>query len=138
MLVHATTVDIAGLGVLILGAPGAGKSDLALRLIADGALLVADDQTDVDLRGEEVWATAPVKIAGLIEGRGVGIVPVAIKRATRVVLAVELVALPERMPERRGWSLPGSAVRIPLIEISPFEASAPAKLRFALSQFQAL
>ena len=42
MLVHATALDIAGLGVLILGTSGAGKSDLALRLILDGALLVAD------------------------------------------------------------------------------------------------
>ena len=45
MLVHATTIDIAGLGVLVMGASGSGKSDLALRLIAAGALLVADDQT---------------------------------------------------------------------------------------------
>ena len=134
MLVHATTLDIASLGVLILGASGTGKSDLALRLIADGALLVADDQTSIDVRGGELWATSPAKIAGLIEARGVGIVPVAIKLGTRLVLAVEFAALPARMPEWRSWSLPGVAVGIPLIELSPFEASAPAKLRFALSQ----
>lgn len=133
MLVHATTVDIAGLGVLILGASGSGKSDLALRLIADGALLVADDQTAVDLRGDALRASAPEKIKGLIEARGVGIVPAAIKRATRLVLAVQLTAKPERMPERRTWSLPGAAVAIPLLELDPFEASAPAKLRFALA-----
>ena len=80
MLVHATTLDIAGLGVLILGASGVGKSDLALRLIADGALLVADDQTLVEARGDELWATAPATIAGLIEARGVGIVPTGIKK----------------------------------------------------------
>jgi serine kinase of HPr protein (carbohydrate metabolism regulator) len=134
MLVHATTVDIAGLGVLLLGASGAGKSDFALRLIGEGALLIADDQTSIDLRGDEPWATSPAKITGLIEARGVGIVPAAIKLATRLALAVELATAPERMPERRSWSLPGVGVRIPLIELSPFEASAPAKLRFALSQ----
>jgi serine kinase of HPr protein (carbohydrate metabolism regulator) len=134
MLVHATTLDIAGLGVLILGGSGAGKSDLALRLIADGALLVADDQTDVEARGNELWARAPEKITGLIEARGVGIVPAAIKRASRLALAVQLADAPERMPERRTWSLPGSGVQIPLIELSPFEASAPAKLRLAVSQ----
>jgi serine kinase of HPr protein (carbohydrate metabolism regulator) len=133
MLVHATTVDIAGFGVLILGVPGAGKSDLALRLIADGALLVADDQTAIEVRGGELWATAPGKIAGLIEARGVGIVSAATKRGTRLALAVQLSAAPERMPESRAWSLPGSAVAIPLIELAPFEASAPAKLRFALA-----
>lgn len=138
MLVHATTVDIAGLGVLILGPSGAGKSDLALRLIADGALLVADDQTDVELRHDELWASAPEKIVGLIEARGIGIVPVAIKRATRLALAVEMVAAPARMPEQRTWSLPGHNAAIPLIELGPFEASAPAKLRFALSQLPTL
>ena len=133
MLVHATTVDIAGLGVLILGAPGAGKSDLALRLIAEGALLVADDQTVIEMRGDEIWASAPEKIAGLVEARGLGIVPAATKRATRLVLAVQLTALPARMPERRTWALPGAGAQIPLIELSPFEASAPAKLRLALA-----
>jgi serine kinase of HPr protein (carbohydrate metabolism regulator) len=133
MLVHATTVDIAGLGVLILGDSGAGKSDLALRLIADGALLVADDQTLIDARGDELWASAPQKIAGLVEARGIGIVPAAIKTATRLRLAVQLSNAPERMPERRTWSLPGAGGRIPLIELSPFEASAPAKLRLALA-----
>lgn len=133
MLVHATTIDIAGCGVLILGASGAGKSDLAVRLIADGALLVADDQTLVEVRGGELWASAPEKIAGLVEVRGVGIVPAAIKRATRLRLAVQLSNAPERMPERRTWSLPGAEPWISLIELNPFEASAPAKLRFALA-----
>lgn len=132
MLVHATTVDVAGLGVLILGASGAGKSDLALRLIADGAMLVADDQTQLNVRGDELWASAPEIIAGLIEVRGVGIVPVAIKRATRLRLVVHLCDAPERMPERSTWSFPGTEPQIPLIELNPFEASAPAKLRFAL------
>jgi serine kinase of HPr protein (carbohydrate metabolism regulator) len=134
MLVHATTLDIAGLGILILGDSGAGKSDLALRLVADGALLVADDQTLIETRGDEIWARAPDNIAGLIEARGVGIVPTATKRATRLALTVQLTTAPERMPERRAWSLPGAGPQIPLIELNPFEASAPAKLRLALAE----
>jgi hypothetical protein len=46
---------------------------------------------------------------------------------------VDLGEAGERMPERRTWSLPGSPVSIPLIVLNPFEASAPAKLRFALA-----
>jgi serine kinase of HPr protein (carbohydrate metabolism regulator) len=133
MLVHATTLDIAGLGVLLLGASGAGKSDLALRLIAEGALLVADDQTQVEVRRHELWAAAPAAISGLIEARSVGIVPAPLKASTQLVLAVDLGEAGERMPERRTWSLPGSPVSIPLIVLNPFEASAPAKLRFALA-----
>lgn len=135
MLIHATTVDVAGLGVLILGASGAGKSDLALRLIGEGALLVSDDQTDVQIAGARLRATAPSTIAGLIEIRGSGIAAAPVKRATLLALAVELVAgTPDRMPEARTWSLPGEAnPRIPLTAVVPFEASAPEKVRRALS-----
>jgi serine kinase of HPr protein (carbohydrate metabolism regulator) len=132
MLVHATTLDIAGLGILILGGSGAGKSDLALRLIAEGALLVSDDQTEIEVRGDGLWATAPSTIAGLIEARGVGIVRAPTKAASRLRLAVQLVEAVERMPEWRSWVLEGSGAGLPLVEINPFEASAPAKLRLAL------
>jgi HPr kinase/phosphorylase len=134
MLVHATTVDVAGLGVLIFGEPGAGKSDLALRLIAEGALLVADDQTEVDIVSDGLRARAPRTIAGLIEVRGLGIVPAPLKRATRLKLAVSLgFTMLERIPESRAWSLPGSAEpRIPLLALNAFEASATEKVRRAL------
>ena len=48
--IHATCVDVEGVGVLFLGAPGNGKSDLALRLIDGGARLVADDRANVIYR----------------------------------------------------------------------------------------
>lgn len=135
MLVHATTVDIAGCGVLIFGEPGAGKSDLALRLIGGGALLVADDQTLVEVVGDELRARAPATIAGLIEVRGLGIVKAATKGGTRLRLAVALVATtPERMPESRTWSLPENTnLGIPLLEVNAFEASAGEKVRQALT-----
>lgn len=133
MLVHATTIDIAGLGVLILGNPGAGKSDLAFRLIAEGALLVADDQTFVEIRNGTLRASAPARIEGLIEQRGIGILPAPMKRATTLRLAVALSETVERMPEARAWSLPnGQGPSISLLALNPFEPSAPAKLRGAL------
>ena len=134
VLVHATTVDIGGCGVLLMGASGAGKSDLALRLIAEGALLVADDQTVVEVMGDLLRASAPGTISGLIEVRGVGVVRAPVKAATRLSLAVRLVSsAPERMPEPGTWSLPGLArPSVPLVTLMPFEASAPAKLRRAL------
>ena len=90
MLVYATTLDLAGCGVLLLGESGAGKSDLALRLIADGALLVADDYTVVEVANDSLHASAPSPIVGLIEARGVGIVSAPVKRATILRLAVQL------------------------------------------------
>lgn len=135
MLVHATTVDISGCGVLLLGPSGAGKSDLALRLIADGALLVADDQTAIEMIDGYLRAAVPAIISGSIEVRGVGLVPAAVKTATRLRLAVQLVDVSrERMPEPGTWSLPGHPQpHVPLIALVPFEASAPAKLRCALA-----
>lgn len=134
MLVHATTVDVAGYGILIFGEPGAGKSDLALRLIAEGALLVADDQTEVEAAAGWLRARAPHAIAGLIEARGLGVVPAPQKRATVLRLAVSLIpGTAERMPESRTWSLPGQTdPRIPLIELHALEASAAEKVRRAL------
>ncbi|MGO4863291.1 HPr kinase/phosphorylase, partial [Campylobacter jejuni] len=63
-----------GVGVLIAGPSGSGKSDLALRLIDRGAVLVSDDYTLLHVEGGELHATAPVTIAGRIEVRGIGIV----------------------------------------------------------------
>jgi serine kinase of HPr protein (carbohydrate metabolism regulator) len=134
MLVHATTVDIAGLGVLILGDSGSGKSDLALRLIGGGALLVSDDQTELVIDGVRLKASAPRTIAGLIEIRGSGIGAAPLKRSTHLSLAIELVAgVPERMPEPRTWSLPGHEnPRIPMLALDGLAASAPEKVRHAL------
>lgn len=135
MLVHATTIDIASCGVLLLGEPGSGKSDLALRLIAEGAILVSDDQTDVEIVDGRLRACAPRLICGLIEMRGFGLVRTATTSATRLRLAVSLVMeTPPRMPEPGTWSLPDHAhPSLPLVELSPFEASATAKLRQALA-----
>jgi len=135
MLVHATTVDLAGCGVLLLGESGAGKSDLALRLIAEGALLVADDQTLVEIVEGALRASAPRIISGLIEVRGVGLRHAPVKAATRLHLAVHLASIvPERMPQPSAWSLPGSGQpNVPFVTLLPFEASAPAKLRRALA-----
>jgi HPr kinase/phosphorylase len=141
-LVHATCVAFRRRGrswraVLLRGPSGAGKSDLALRLIESGARLVADDQTELVRRGKSVIATAPARIAGLIEARGVGIVKLARDQLVAhapVVLLVDL-APPERierLPESARESLLG--VALPVLMLAPFEASASAKLSLALTR----
>jgi HPr kinase/phosphorylase len=129
LLLHATAVAIEGEAVLLRGPPGAGKSDLALRLIDAGGSLVADDQTLLWRAADRVLAGAPPVIAGLFEVRGVGIVRMPSSDAAPVFLIAELIAsgTVERMPEPRCESLLGVAV--PLIALAAFEASAAAKLR---------
>ena len=132
LLVHATAVAIDAGAVLLRGPPGCGKSDLALRLIDGGARLIADDQAALQREEDRVIVRAPAKIAGLIEVRGVGILRLDTFLEAPLALVVDLVpaAQVERLPEPRWETLLGLAV--PLIALAPFEASAAAKLRFAL------
>jgi HPr kinase/phosphorylase len=129
---HATTVEIAGAAVLLRGPSGSGKSDLALRLIDEGARLVADDRTLLRREGEILIASAPETIAGRIEVRGVGILEVPTVATAPVRLVVELVApdAVERLPEPSFAEYLG--ISLPLLAVAPFEASTPAKLRLAV------
>ncbi len=130
--VHGTSVALDGAGVLLRGPSGCGKSDLALRLIDQGAQLVADDQTELDLEGDEIAMTAPATIAGQIEVRGLGIlrVPSVSSAPLRVVVDLVPMASVERMPAPRACAMLGRSV--PLLALAPFEASVVAKLRLAL------
>jgi HPr kinase/phosphorylase len=134
MQIHASCIELAGLGVLLRGPSGSGKSDLALRLVDAGARLVADDRTDLALDHGTLIASAPQTIVGRIEIRGIGIVALPSVARTRVGLAVDLVGADdvERLPEARHCDYLG--VEIPLIALAPFEASAAAKLRLAARQ----
>jgi HPr kinase/phosphorylase len=135
LLLHATSVAIDGHAVLLRGAPGSGKSDLALRLIDAGARLIADDQSELSRRGDAIIVSAPAPIAGLIEVRGVGIVRLDVLAEAPVALIADLVPADkiERLPEPQTETILGLA--LPLIALSPFEPSASAKLRLALRAF---
>lgn len=107
---HATCVAVGPLGCLIVGASGRGKSALALRLIALGAELVADDRTMVRPYpgGDGVLATAPQNIRGRIEARGVGILRVPAREAVTVSLVVDLDQQEaKRLPEPHGYRVAG-------------------------------
>ena len=128
---HATCIAFDDLGVLLRGPSGSGKSDLALRAIADGARLVADDRVVLVRDGGSVVASAPKELFGMIEIRGVGIMRLAAADTARVALVADLVdpAAVERFPERRACELEG--ISLPWIALAAFEGSAVAKLRFA-------
>lgn len=137
-LVHGTCVAIGGNAVLLRGAPGSGKSDLALRLLGRvhlGARLVADDQVMLTRRGAALWAQAPAEIAGQMEVRGVGVVLMPALAEARLRLVLDLPApgakgAVPRMPEAAFCTIDG--VRLPLYPCLPFEASAPDKVALLL------
>ena len=132
--VHGTSVALGGDGILLRGPSGSGKSDLALRLIDEGGRLVADDQTELRLFGDDVSMAAPATIAGRMEVRGVGLLRVPAVASAPLRLVVDLVPSTstaiERLPEPQTCDYLDR--RFPLIQLAPFEASAPAKLRLAL------
>ena len=130
--IHATTVAIGGRGVLLTGASGAGKSDLALRLIDRGAMLVSDDYTVLTPRDGVLVATPPATIAGRIEVRALGIVDVPYRAQAPVALAIALGAEDERMPGPRRILL--ADIAVPQVTIDPYPASAPIKVEWALAR----
>ena len=127
---HATCVAIHGRAVLLEGPPGAGKSDLALRLIDRGAVLVSDDQTILIRSGTDLLARAPDTIAGRIEIRGLGILAMPHVGDVPVALIVQIDSPVERMPDRRMRRIAG--IDVPEIALEPFPASAPIKVELAL------
>ncbi|OYV41790.1 MAG: hypothetical protein B7Z80_00575 [Rhodospirillales bacterium 20-64-7] len=110
--------------VLLLGAPGAGKSDFLLRLIDAGFELVADDQVLV----ADGMASAPPSLAGLLEIRGLGIFRLPYRAAAPLRLAVELGVQPVRLPEPAIHAATG----LPLVTLDPAAPSAVARLGLAL------
>lgn len=118
--------------MLLRGPSGAGKSDLALRLIDGGARLVADDQTELVRDGDRILARPPETLAGRIEVRGIGIVEVPYLPSAPVVLVCDLVPPGDvvRLPGPVTTRLQG--VELSLLQLTPFEASAAAKLRLAV------
>ena len=106
LIVHATCVAVAGKGVLITGPSGSGKSGLALQLIAFGGQLVADDRTVLVARDGHLIASAPPAIAGMIEARGVGILPVPHLPEVQVKCCVDMSQEETaRLPEPQSTTL---------------------------------
>ncbi len=129
---HASCVAIGGKGVLLLGDSGAGKSDLALRLIDAGAMLVADDQAVIRLQGSELMVSPPEKLRGLIEARGVGILTLPHLPEIPLSLAVNLVKRDqqERLPEPAFFHCFDR--QVPLLSLYAFDPSVCAKIRLFL------
>jgi len=134
-IIDGTAVAFGTGALLLTGASGSGKSDLALRLIDAGARLIADDRVALILRDGKVLCRAPrdmpPALKGRIEARGIGIIPVAVAEGpVPLHWCVDLVRGPvERLPAAENRRFLG--IDVPLLRLDPFEASAVAKLRLA-------
>lgn len=137
MILHAGLIalrqDGGWQGVLIEGPSGAGKSDLALRLLDVGFRLVADDRVLVWRSGGRAWGRAPDSLHGLMESRGLGVLPCPSLAFVPIALAIRCAPSPdavERHPADETRDLPGGVV--PIRSLWPFDPAAPAKIRRAM------
>ena len=129
--IHASCVALSGAAVLLRGPPGAGKSDLALRLVDGGGMLVADDLCEIRREGGRLLADLPAAVEprfrGRIELRGIGFLTLPYAGATPLSLIADLV------PGGADGDSLGEAVylgvALPRIVLDPFQASAVARLR---------
>ena len=126
---HATTLDIKGVGVMLRGTSGVGKSECALALIERGHSLVADDLTVIKLLDErELMASSRLLNRGWMECRGIGIINIAemfgvksLRLEKRIDMVVSLQEwTPEAVEERTGleeqfYEIIG--LRVPHIEL---------------------
>jgi len=119
-------------GILIEGPSGSGKSDLALRALDAGYRLVADDRVLLWTSGGGLFGRAPEPLRDLMEVNGVDMARITALPLSQVCMVVRC-GHPERLPEPRFVEHLG--VRLPLVELDPREASAPAKLGRALAAF---
>ena len=131
-----TCVEVEGLGVLLRGPTGSGKSDLALRLIDRGALLIADDFTELSIEKSNLIAQAPKTIRDLLEIRGIGILKIGGVLQIKLGVIFDLVQPEqvERQPEDQSEEVLG--IQVPLFRLFPLEASSPAKVRIVVRQIK--
>lgn len=130
--IHASCVALDDDGVLLLGPSGSGKSDLALRLIDGGGVLVADDQVAIERSKDMVVARPAETLRGLIEVRGLGIIRLPHRPSCRLSLVVQLDSIGpwSRLPEPSQHRLLGTD--LPRLHLDPRPASTCAKIRTAL------
>lgn len=123
MQIHGSCAARHDAGLLLLGPPGSGKSDLLLRLLDHGFTLVADDRVDI-ANGQ---ASPPASLAGKLEVRGLGIVRLPHVAPVRLVLVVLMGAM-VRLPVP-AWH---RELGLPSISVDPAMASAAARVALAL------
>jgi HPr kinase/phosphorylase len=131
--IHATCISLEGLGLLLRGPSGSGKSDLALRMMEHNSQLIADDCVDLSLKSGVLIAQAPDRLRGLLEVRGVGIIEVPYGNSISILGLINLVDSNkiQRLPDHRMEILLG--VEVPSYQLDPWEISAIAKVRLVRS-----
>ncbi len=132
--VTASAIVYRGAGILIRGAPGTGKSTLALRLIEDGGRLLGDDRVHLSARNGRIIASGHGAISGTIELHGRGLVERPFERSAILRLVVDLVAPDqiERLPEPSALTTTLLGIGLPCQRVATRSPTATMLVRDAL------
>lgn len=130
-IVHGVFMDVLGLGVLITGESGLGKSELALELISRGHGLVADDAVEVSRTAPNfIEGQCPALLQNLLEVRGLGLLDIrtifgetSVRRKMKIKLVVHLVRLTpetfERLPTQDEYQeILGMPIRRVMLQVA--------------------
>ena len=134
VLHQATCVAIGGRGVLIEGAPGSGKSSLALALIDRGAVLVGDDGVLLEASEGRLLASPAPATAGKLEVRNLGLLDFPTMSGVQVALVAVLDAEAERWIEAAD-SCERAGVKLPLVRLWPGSPVLPLRVELALTHY---
>lgn len=113
--VHGVLMDLFGVGVLLIGESGIGKSETALSLVERGHRLVADDAVTITRIGERLDGTCPDVIRYFMEVRGIGIIDI---KAMYGASAVQLVKTIDMVVKLEAWDDKAEYTRLGLSDES--------------------
>ncbi len=134
--VHSSSVVLDDNGVLIMGDSGSGKSDLALRLIDNGATLISDDVSICKKKLNDIYLYCPTETKGLLEVRDVGIITVPFVEEIKLKLVVKLtISETKRLPDKNNF-FKILGIKYPLLKIDGRNSSAAVKIKVKLNEIR--
>ncbi|MDR2858482.1 MAG: HPr kinase/phosphatase C-terminal domain-containing protein [Novosphingobium sp.] len=131
---QATCVAIGTRALLIEGAPGSGKSSLALALIDRGAVLVGDDSVMLEARGGRLIALPHPETRGLLEVRNLGLLPFPLRDEAAVALVLALDPDAPRYPDQ-AEAVRRAGIALPLLRLRPASPVLHLKAELALERY---
>jgi serine kinase of HPr protein (carbohydrate metabolism regulator) len=131
---QATAVAIGHRALMIEGAPGTGKSSLALALIDRGGMLIGDDSLLLEAVGGQLIARVHPNTRGLLELRGLGLLPFPVREAAPVALVLRLDEQAPRYIEAADET-EMLGVALPLLRLRPGDAVLHLKAELALARY---
>lgn len=131
---QASAVALGNRALLIEGAPGIGKSSLALSLIDRGAVLIGDDGLVIEARDGRLFASPHPNTHGLIEIRNLGLVPMPVCDEAQICLAVRLDREAPRFIDAAG-ATEIEGIVLPQVTLWPDTANLALKAEIALQRY---